>query len=303
MTAFNTKSMCIYRLTRVIYFTDLDQQLASFKYEPCGAQDLFKSGFITPLGKHSDAIFHSASDQYLISVMQENKIVPATVISRELQEKVEKLESEQHRKLKKTERDSLKDEVIHSLLPRAFSKFKRTDIWIDQKESRIVVMTASSRQAENCLALLRKALGSLPIVPFIMKSPIELTLTDWVKTGDLPKSFEAGERAELKALLDDGGIARFSKQDLISDEVLSNIDAGKIVTKLSLDYDERIQFSINCDFVFTGIKFSDDILDKNDDIDRDDFCQRFDADFFLITSELKKLIADLIEALGGEAKL
>lgn len=295
--------MCIYRITHVIDLTALDQQLASFKYEPCGTQDLYKSGFITPLGKHSDAIYHSASGQCLISVMQENKVVPATVINRELQEKVEKLESEQHRRLKKTERDSLKDEVIHSLLPRAFSKFKRTDIWIDQKENLIVVMTASSRQAENCLAMLRKALGSLPVVPFIIQSPLEITLTDWVKTGNLPKNFKVGEKAELKALLDDGSIARFSGQDLISDEVLSNIDAGKVVTKLSLDYHERVQFSINCDFIFTGIKFSDDILDKNDDIDRDDFCQRFDADFFLITSELKKLITDLTEVLGGEVKL
>ncbi|MBO2886938.1 recombination-associated protein RdgC, partial [Providencia rettgeri] len=41
----------------------------------------------------------------------------------------------------------------------------------------------------------------------------------------------------------------------------------------------------------------------NDDIEREDYNQRFDADFFLIISELNILIKVLIDSLGGEAKL
>ncbi|ELY4882324.1 recombination-associated protein RdgC [Morganella morganii] len=303
MTAFNVKSMCIYRMSRSMDLSGLSEQLEHFKYSPCGSQDLMKTGFIPPLGKHSDEIQHVASGQHLISIMKENKILPSAVIKSELQAKIDKLESEQHRRLKKTERDSLRDEVVHSLLPRAFSKYLRTDIWINQEESLITVLTASRRHAENCLALLRKALGSLPVIPFTTKELPEMVMTDWVKNDELPNGFIFGEKAELKSLLGEGGIARFSNQDLISDDVLSNIDSGKMITKLSLNYDDRIQFTITDNFIFTGIKFSDDILDKNDDIDREDFAQRFDADFFLITSELKKLITTTASAFGGEAKL
>lgn len=49
------------------------------------------------------------------------------------------------------------------------------------------------------------------------------------------------------------------------------------------------------------IKFSDQILEQNDDIDREDINQRFDADAVLITGELSALIKSLIEVLGGEA--
>ncbi len=52
------------------------------------------------------------------------------MIKQALEAKIAKLEAEQARKLKKTEKDSLKDEVLHSLLPRAFSRFSQTMMWI-----------------------------------------------------------------------------------------------------------------------------------------------------------------------------
>ena len=59
----------------------------------------------------------------LLKQSAKQKFFPPPVIQRAIQEKIEKLEQEQARKLKKTEKDSLKDQVLHSLLPRAFSKF------------------------------------------------------------------------------------------------------------------------------------------------------------------------------------
>ncbi|HHR6332130.1 TPA: recombination-associated protein RdgC, partial [Providencia alcalifaciens] len=129
----------------------------------------------------------------------------------------------------------------------------------------------------------------------------ELTLTDWLRDGVIPQGFNLTDEAELKAMLAEGGIARFKKQDLVSDEIASHIEAGKLVTKLSLDWNETIQFTLCDDCSLKKIKFSDMLKAQNDDIDREDIAQRFDADFVLLTSEMTRLIDAVIQSLGGDA--
>ena len=298
------KNLMVYRLSREVALNadEMEKQLSAFAFTPCGSQDMAKTGWVSPMGSHSDALTHAVNGQIVICARKEEKILPSPVIKQELQAKIERLEAEQHRKLKKTEKDALKDEVLHSLLPRAFSRFSQTMMWIDTVNDLIMVDAASAKRAEDTLALLRKSLGSLPVVPLTMESPIELTLTEWVRSGEMPAGFAIQDEAELKAILEEGGVIRCKKQNLISDEIAVHIEAGKLVTKLAVDWQERIQLMLSDDGSLKRLKFADTLREQNDDIDRDDFAQRFDADFILMTSELAALIKNTIEALGGEAQ-
>jgi len=298
------KNMMVYRLNRDIPLSadDMEKQLEAYTFSPCGSQDMSKTGWVSPMGNRSDALTHVNNGQIVICARKEEKILPSPVVKQALEAKISKLEAEQSRKLKKTEKDSLKDEVLHSLLPRAFSRFSQTFLWIDTVNNLIMVDCASAKKAEDTLALLRKSLGSLPVVPLTLEKPIELTLTGWVRSGDLPAGFALMDEAELKALLEDGGVIRCKKQDLVCDEIANHIEAGKMVTKLALDWQERIQFVLADDGSVKRLKFSDTLREQNDDIDREDFAQRFDADFILMTSELAALTSNLVEALGGEAQ-
>lgn len=298
------KNILVYRLNKEIALSmdELEQQLASLAFTPCSSQDMTRTGWVSPMGDRGDAFIHVAGKQVILCARKEDKILPATVIKQAVQEKVEKLEGEQGRKLKKTEKATLKDEVVHTLLPRAFSKFSQTFLWLDLEKQLIIIDSGSAKRAEDNLALLRKTLGSLPVVPLNFNESVELKMTEWVRSGELPAGFSLMDEAELKAVLEEGGVIRCKKQELVSDEIATHIEAGKFVTKLSIDWEERLQFMLCDDGSIKRIKFSETLREQNDDIDKADFAQRFDADFVLMTGELSALIERVTEVLGGEAE-
>lgn len=298
------KNILVYRLNKEIALSmdELEQQLASLAFTPCSSQDMTRTGWVSPMGDRGEALIHVAGKQVMICARKEDKILPATVIKNALQDKVEKLEGEQGRKLKKTEKATLKDEVVHTLLPRAFSKFSQTFIWLDLEKQLVIVDSGSAKRAEDNLALLRKTLGSLPVVPLNFNESVELKMTEWVRSGELPAGFTLMDEAELKAVLEEGGVIRCKKQELVSDEIATHIEAGKFVTKLSVDWEDRLQFMLCDDGSIKRIKFSETLREQNDDIDKADFAQRFDADFVLMTGELSTLIERVTEVLGGEAE-
>lgn len=299
---FNLKNLRVFRISRDVKFDteSLQKKLSTMAFTPCGSQDMAKTGWVPPLGDHAELLFHACNGHILLSRRREEKIIPAEVIRKGLAEKISELESEQGRKLKKTEKDSLKDEVLHTLLPRAFTRSTDLWIWIDTTNHLISVDSSTAKKAEDALALLRKTLGSLPVVPLTMESPIELTLTEWVKSGKAPSTFALGDSAVLQAVLEDGGKVTCKKQDLHSDEIAGHLSAGKVVTRLELGWGEQIHFTLSDDFGLTGIKYADELLDKN--CDNEDAAARFDADVMLLTGELGKLIADLVNVLGGDSK-
>lgn len=141
------KNITIYKLSREADLTHLEDKKKMILFTPCGSQDMAKFGFVSPFGDNSEVIAMHGNGFILVEAKRETKILPPPVIQRAIQEKIEKLEQEQARKL----------------------------------------INASARQAEDMLALMRKSLGSLPVVPLSVENPIELTLTDWVRDGSAPE--------------------------------------------------------------------------------------------------------------------
>ncbi|EFZ0029368.1 recombination-associated protein RdgC [Shigella flexneri] len=294
------KNIFIYRLSREVNWDTavVNAALSKFVFTPCGSQDMAKAGWTPILG---DNLTHEYQGFLLMQHKREEKILPSQVLKEELQKKILKLEEEQDRKLKKTEKDSLKDEVLHSLLPRAFTRKSLAKILIDRSNHLVFVEASSAKKAEDQLALLRKSLGSLPVIPFTPREPLEITMTEWFKNS-FPAGFTAGEDATLKGLLDNGGAVRCNKVDLQSDEIMSHIEAGKVATTVAINWMDRASFRVNDDMSIKALTFCDDLYDQNDDIDREDVAQRFDADFVLFTGELSALFNALVEAIGGEAE-
>ncbi len=295
------KNAIIYRLTKSLNWdlTQLQNQLSDCAYIPCGAQDMSKFGWVSPL-RGSDVLHFSVGNQILLVAQKEEKILPANVVKRELDERIESLEQKENRKLKKVEKQTLKDDVVMNLLPRAFSKNQHTALWIDTENQLIHVDAASSKRAEDVLALLRKSLGSLPVVPLAFANEPSTVMTNWISQDSLPHWLIALEEAELRGSQEDS-VIRCKKQPLENDEILALLQEGKkVVSKLALEWEETLTFVFNEDCTLKRLKFADTVRDKNDDILKEDFAQRFDADFVLMTGILSKLTENLLDEFGGE---
>lgn len=293
------KNVMIYKLTGELSLDSksLDDLQQETKFTPCTQFDMSKFGWSSPL-KGSDLLHFSQGNQFLLVSHKEDKLLPANVVKAETEQRIAELEEKEARKLKKTEKQAVKDQVVSNLLPRAFSKHQFTALWLDLDNQLVYVDAASSKRAEDTLALLRKTLGSLPVVPISFTLPPAEVMTNWIAKGHTPSWLTLLEEAELKSF-DTDSVIRCKRQDLETEEIAQHLQAGKFITKLAIEWEAHFSCVLNEDATLSRLKFADEVREKNDDILKEDVAQRFDADFLLMTEELKTFTAKIIEEFGG----
>jgi recombination associated protein RdgC len=290
------KNLYIFAFTREFTQTHdaLEKQLLENTFTPCGSTELSHFGWVNALGKHGHSIAHVANNNILLCARKEEKILPAGVIKDQLDEKIAQLEAENSRSATKKEKEQFKEDIIFELLPRAFSRFTDTHGYISPEQNIIVINASSRNKAEDFLALLRKSLGSLPVVSFSPAIAPDEVMTDWLVDKPFVGNFQLGMEAELNALGDDGAVIRVKNQDLTSDEIKTHLDAEKYVVKVALEWDESLSFILCDDLAIKRVKFFDVIYEQNDDIDSDDVIAKLDADFALMAGELNRFIIALL---------
>ncbi|MCC5857290.1 MAG: recombination-associated protein RdgC [Ectothiorhodospiraceae bacterium] len=297
------KNLCFYKLESEFPFDaeNLEQRLERHVFQPCGKLDLDSGGWTAPIGDGHESLVHAANGYLMVCLKEESKILPAAVIKEALTERVQLIEEQEMRKVRKREKDRLKDEVLLDMLPRAFSRSRRTYAYIDPHDGWLVVDAPGWKKAEELTERLRDALGSLPIVPPQLDTAPQAVMTRWLATDQVPPDFSIGDECVLTDPQLEGAEVRCKRLDLSSNEVKAHLKAGKLVSRLALDWQERMRFVLDADMSVKRLKFSDVVQDDSGDMEAETEAERFDSDFSIMTLELARLIPRLMAVIDGKA--
>ncbi|WP_046078523.1 recombination-associated protein RdgC [Halomonas sp. HG01] len=281
----------------------LEEALGEQAFRPLGGSEARRLGWCAPAGRAGTQLLHELQGQRLITALRQERLLPAAVVKEELEERVEAIEVAESRKLRRQEKLTLKEQVYEELLPRAFVRSQKVDLWWDTRRGLIAVNTSSRKRAEELLDLLRETLGSLKVTPLASQTLPMRAMTTWLgDAASRPEDMALGDQVELKAKGDDG-VLRARQVDLDSDEIQQLLESGRQASKMALGLEGRLTFVLHDDLAVKSLRFDDALIDEAGQTDDgDDALVRLETDFMLMTQALADGIERLLAWLGGEAQ-
>ena len=298
------KNLFLYRLNSQwnIDLEEFNQQLNRVKFSACSALQTQSIGFVPPV-KHKEKekekdkdkdkensdnienLVYEVSTQnnqqfWLIAVATEQRLLPASVVKQEIEERSEKIYEEQGYYPSRRAMKELKEQIIAEFLPRAFTRKKTTYAWFDVKNGWFVIDAASPSKADELVCVLADALDDFPLKPVYTEKSAVAVMTECLLAGgiaddNLAETFTLDRDCELKSPTEERQTVRYVRHPLEGEEIAAEIKR---------------------------IVYLDSILaesEQNADTATDEM-ERFNADFSLMSLELSKFIPSLMDLLGGE---
>ena len=276
--------------------TSLEEQLGRHGFRGIAGYETQAQGWASP--RDDGGLVHTVHGQTLISLCSEKKLLPTSVIKDVTKVKAMEAEDRQGYKPGRKQLRELKQQVTDDLLPRAFNVRRHTGIWIDPVKGWLVIDAGSTGKAEEVVRLLHKSVDDFAFQRLDTATSPGAAMTAWLANNDVPRGFSIDQETELQSPVDEKATVRFVRHALDPKEVQRHIATGKQCTRLALTWSDRVSFVLTESLVLKRIapvaviRQGENAQAQNDD-------ERFDADFMLMTGELRGLITDLVEALGG----
>jgi len=293
------KNLQLYRLSTpfTLDAAQLDDKLAPLSYEPGSTLDMQRQGWVP----HRDGgtLVHAVGGQFLLALRSEKKLLPASVVNQVAKARAQEIEEQQGFKPGRKQMREIKEAVTDELLPRAFSIWRDTLVWIDPKSNLLVIDAASSAKCDEVMQLLNKSVERLGARPLQTNESPVTAMTNWLASDEAPAGFTVDQDTELRSSAQSKATVRYVRHAVEADDVRRHIAAGKQCTRLALTWADRVSFVLTENLSVKRVTPLD-VLKENTDNGASDEAERFDADFALMAGELGRMLDDLTQALGGE---
>jgi recombination associated protein RdgC len=276
----------------------LPMQLSSLlpKLEPlifknCPPSFSSSHGWVAPT-KESDApLVYSMGHYLLFSLQFEEKVLPAGVIKKELETKINELQQKEDRKIYSKEKKNLRDEVTMTLLPRAFTQISQIYALIDTKRQWLLTNTLQADKVKALTSSFKKCFD-IDVTPLKLKK-ISYLLTQWVKQNEAPEGIEILDQCFLQDPNSMKRTIRSQSQSLSSPPLQALIESGLEVKQLMLSWQEAVRFTLTDFMHLKNLRYTDEALADVEDDATESALDRFNTDFIMMAKTLDSLLATL----------
>jgi recombination associated protein RdgC len=228
------------------------------------------------------------------AIKRVEKKIPTAALRDLVKEKVRGIEAEQGRRVYGRELRQLKDDIAFDLLPKMPAVSAVTYGLIDHETGRVVIDATTSR-AEECLSLIRNAIGSLPVRTASVDTSPSRTMTHWLTERRLPAPFALGDEAVLR-MPGESDTAKLTGCDLASEAVAQLLAEGRAVERLQVVTKGPVSVTLtDREWQLRSIQWPD----ADPDTIGETAAERFEADCHLWIPALRALVADVGHAFGG----
>ena len=295
------KNLILYRIGADWSATvaQVEESLAKAAFIECGATQPVSFGWTWPRGTAHGPFIEAVAGQWLLTLMVEQKVLPAAVVKRRADEMARRIEQSTGRKPGKKQTKELKEEAVLELLPQAFTKQACVNVWLNPERGLLMVDAGSPARADDVVSQLVKALPGLSLTLLQTAQSASAAMSEWLVSGEPPAGFTVDRECELKSADEMKSVVRYARHALDIDEVRQHIAAGKLPTRLALTWQGRVSFLLTDTMQIKKLAFLDGVFEGQapSKAGKD---ESFDADAAIATGELNRLIPELIDALGGE---
>lgn len=280
--------------------TALEKALLEFKHTDCTAEQHVSIGFCNPFDPFSDSLTHCVSDFIAIGVKRQVKKVPADHIKSEVNKAKKLFEAENGSPMKTKQVNEIKEALINSLLPHIIPSSSVTLMVLDVAKSRVMVAASTGSKAEDGLSLLRKAIGSLPIVQMFDPISTQNLLQSWGKGKDIPDTISVGHAIKFSCMSEEKAVANFANVMISSPEIQEHFN-DKLCVQLELVKlgDAPVTFTLKDSCVITGIRAD---LNTDNNSENEDKKSELDSMLFLNLTIITEIIEIINDALSKSKK-
>lgn len=273
----------------------LKEALEQHPLRECGHDELETYGWL-PAFSQGENLVEKMNNALFFRLGMEIKKLPRKAI----QTAVEKRAREHGIDLLNRARyKELEEIIVNEFINKTCPEQSSINAYIDLEKNWLVVDAPTEKKASLVTAVLRKSLGSLPVIGYAPQVEMPIVMTDWVRSDSLNDKFQLLDEIDMAELSkDEGGKSRYRGIPLDSKEIVLNLEEGWNVTRVRLSYEDIVTFAIDESFALKGVRYLDQFQERLEPSDDHNAVAQSNA--YLLADTVRHLAVDIYSACYGK---